>query len=425
MKMKKSFLLIAVSALFLIAFLAGCSSDDESSGSSKDGDKIKLEVVSQYGGTDPATEVFQGLLDEFEKENPNITIENNSGTASTEFNTKLQTRWSSGDIPDLTFFFGDSKGEFIKESGKVVDMQQILDENPDWAADFNTSVLDGVKKLQDGKLYTIPVNGYYEGLIVNKKMFDDAGLELPKTWDQFEKAIKTFAKNDIIPIAASLPDSYYLIENFIFAQGGVEGHSDPFSPSYAEGLNLIKDTYEWNAYPKDALTIGDADAQNYFKKGQAAMIINGSWVVGGVPDEIAENTTVLPMPVPPNGKMQYGSAISGFSSGWYLNKETYGDSKKKDAAIKLLKYVTSKDAIKSIAQAQGSVPSVKDVTIEGTNPATTAGLEMASNAEKLEPAADGFISAEAYDYIRTHVPQIVTGKESAKDVLKDAKKLNK
>lgn len=420
--------------LGLSVFLAACGKNDATGGKSdangKKGGKaakVTLNVVSEYGGTDPATKVFQQLLDDFQKDHPNVTIKNNSGTASTEFNTKLQTQWSAGDIPDLTFFFGDSKGAFIQNSGKVIDVQQVLDDNPDWAANFQPSVLEGIKKLQNGHLYTIPVNGYYEGLIVNKKLFKEAGLELPKTWDQFKTAVKTFAKQGkVIPIAASMKDSYYLIENFVLAAAGADGHSEALKnmKGYEDGLNLIKETYEWNGYPKDSQTIGDEEAQNYYKKGQAAMIINGSWVVGGLPEDVAANSTVLPMPVPPNGKLKYGDIISGFSSGWYVSKAAYDDAKKKEATIELLKYVTSKDAIQKISQAEGAVPAVKGVTITGSTPAISDGMKMASEAGNLEPAADGFISADAYTFIRTHVPQIVVGQEKAKDVLKQAKALN-
>lgn len=279
--MRQALLLKLMLAIVLSLFLVACGNNADStadegsdSGSADTGEKVTLKVVSQYGGTDPATEVFQGLLEEFETEHPNVTIEDGSGTASPEFNTRVQTQWSSGDHPDLTFFFADEKGDFIRSSGNVVSMDELLEEDPDWASSFNPAVLDQIRDTQDGELYSLPVNGYYESVIVNKQLFEEAGLELPETWEQFKTAIQTFSETDVIPLSASLVSNPYLIDNFTLAVGGVEGHNEPFSDAYIEGLNLIKESYEWGAYPEDTMTIEDADAQNYFKKGQAAMMIN-------------------------------------------------------------------------------------------------------------------------------------------------------
>ncbi|WP_268633699.1 extracellular solute-binding protein [Paenibacillus alginolyticus] len=34
----------------------------------------------------------------------------------------------------------------------------------------------------DGKIYGLPRAGYVEGVFYNKKMFEDAGVQVPKTW---------------------------------------------------------------------------------------------------------------------------------------------------------------------------------------------------------------------------------------------------
>lgn len=412
--MRKSLLLIVIICLSFV--LAAC---DEGASGNKE---IVLKVVSQYGGTDPATEAFENLLKEFEAEHENVKIENDSGTAGDEFNTKIQTRWNSKDYPDLTFFFADEKGEFIISSGNVVSMDELFKEEPEIEKVYNPAVLDQIRDTQNGELYSLPVNGYYEGMIVNKSLFEAEGLELPETWEQLETAIKAFSQTDIIPISASLVSNQYLIDNYVLAAGGVEGHNEPYSDAYVRGLELVKETFEMGAYPEDALTIDHGTSQDYFKTGKAAILIDGSWAVGGLPEEIAEVSTVLPIPVAPGGALNYGDIISGFSSGWYLTKSSYEDKDKKDMVVKLLKHLTSKDAIQAISQAQGSVPAA-DVVIEGLNPAQEAGMQMVNNAGALELAADGFISNAAFMYIRDHMPQMITGQISIEEVLEESQKL--
>lgn len=411
-------LLFIVLVMSLAVFVTACGDELASSGK----DKVTLKIVSQYGGTDPATEAFENLLKEFEAEHTNVTIENDSGTAGDEFNTKVQTRWNAKDYPDLTFFFADEKGEFIINSGNVVSMDELFKEEPELEAVYNPAVLDQIRDTQNGELYSLPVNGYYEGLIVNKSLFEAEGLELPETWEKLETAIKAFSQTDIIPISASLVSNQYLIDNYVLAAGGVAGHNDPYSDAYVKGLELVKQTFEMGAYPADALTIDHGASQDYFKTGQAAMLIDGSWAVGGLPEEIADVSTVLPIPVAPGGALDYGDIISGFSSGWYLTKSAYEDKDKKELVVKLLKHLTSKEAIKAISESQGSVPAA-DVVIEGLNPAQEAGMQMVNNAGALELAADGFISNAAFMYIRDHMPEMITGKISIEKVLEESKKL--
>ena len=60
----------------------------------------------------------------------------------------------------------------------------------------------------DGKNYSVPVNGYWEGLFVNKDVLKEAGVEAPTadtTWDEFMTMCETIKKAGYTPIAASLP----------------------------------------------------------------------------------------------------------------------------------------------------------------------------------------------------------------------------
>lgn len=425
--MRKMVTMALVFMMFLV--IVACGNDGNSSGdgnkndANEKGNKVKLKVISQYGGTDPAADVFSNLLKEFEDDHPNVDIENGSGATSPEFNTRLQTQWSSGDYADLTFFFADEKGDFIRSSGNVMNLDELLDEDPEWAEGFNEAALQQVRDTQNGELLSMPVNGYYEGLIVNKQIFEEFDLELPDTWEKFETAVKTLADSEYIPLSSSLVTNPYLIDHYTFTNGGVDGHSEAFSDAYQDGLYLLKETYEWGAFPEDAMTIDGTQAQDYFKTGQAAMMIDGSWAVGGLPDEIAEVTTVMPFPVVPGGKLQYGDIISGFSSGWYMTKDSYEDENKKEVLLELFKFLTSKESIKLIAEAQGSVPAAI-VDLEGLNPAQNEGVTMIQNAGALELAADSFISNAAFMYISERLSEIVTGQLTPEEVLEEAEKLD-
>ena len=184
------------------------------------------------------------------------------------------------------------------------------------ARNFSKAALDAVK-YTDGKVYALPTIGYYEGMLVNKDLFDANNLKVPTNYDELLAAVTAFKAKGIVPIAGSIDESYYLIENFILSAGGPAGHNTQFDPSWETGLNVIKDLYSKGAFSKDALTIKDDQAQTLFKDKKAAMIINGSWVVGGLKD--TTNTVVINVPLVKDGKANPTDTIGGFGSGWYMS----------------------------------------------------------------------------------------------------------
>jgi raffinose/stachyose/melibiose transport system substrate-binding protein len=440
-KLRKSLLLMLAFVMVLGLALVGCSGGSEPTSETtepsgggdsepttttepKKEEPVELRIVTMFGGTDPSTQVLNEQLEAFKDANPHVTIINESQTSTDgTFRTKVNTDFASGNEPDVTFFFTDSDAEKIISQGLVVPMDEILAADQAWADGFSEAALDQVREA-DGNIYAIPTTGYYEGLIANKTLFDEYGLDLPTDWEKFEKAISTFSDNGIDPLAASLEESYYLIEHYILAAGGQEGNtaglSDGVHDSWVKGLNAIKTHYDMGAFPKDALTIDDLIARDLVDQEFAAMMINGSWAVGGLSPETQETSVVLPMPIMPGGKGTYGDLVAGFGSGYYLSKKAYEDDKKKDIAIELIKYLTSKESIGAHAQANGGVPAAK-VEVEGLSAAALSGHKMLGEATSLSFPIDSQISAEAFTHIRTNIPLIATGEKTAEQVLKEAK----
>ncbi|WP_051541152.1 ABC transporter substrate-binding protein [Caldalkalibacillus mannanilyticus] len=368
--MKKRLNLVLSVVVLLSLFLTACSggqpatngeqTDSTSSPETADG-SVELRIVTMFGGTDPVTSVLRDVLQEFENQNPGIKIINDSMTAGDAFNTKVSTDFSSGNEPEIVFYFNGANATSFVEAGKVIPMEELLDADQEWKEGFHEAALEQMKE-KDGKLYAIPVNGFYEGLIVNKAMFDEYGIALPTDWATYEKAISAFKEKGIIPIGQSLPESWYLIEHYLMAAGGPAGHQNPFDDSWKKGLEVIQKHAEMGAFPIDANTIDDATAQHLFDTEQAAMMINGSWAVGGLSEEMQEKVVVLPIPAMEGSTGTGQDVIGGFSAGFYITTKAY-ESPKKEAAIQLLKFLTSKENIQKYATANGGPPAAK-VTVE-------------------------------------------------------------
>ncbi len=390
-------------------------------------EEIELRIVTMFGGTDPSTEAFEQQLADFMTANPNVTIVNESMTSvGDEFRTAVKTDFSTGNEADVTFFYTGADVQGIVEAGGVVPYEEVWETYPEVGADISKGILDSVREA-DGKVYALPMTGFYEGLFVNKELFDQFGLELPTNWDNLLKAVEVFNENGVTPFAGPIAQSHYLIEHFILSEAGVEGHQNVLDgdvpASWVAGLNNIKDLYDMNAFSADALSMEIEASQNLFRQGKAGMILEGSWFIGGCDDELKAKMTVLPMPTAPGGAKDPSSIVAGYSSGYYISRSSFEDASKQQAVVDLVAYLTSAESIKELATANGGTPSAI-VTVEGLPQVALDGHKMAASASALTMPIDSRLTPEAFNYIvKEGVPFIAYGERTAEDVLAEVKNI--
>lgn len=437
--MKRSSMLLLSLLLMLTMFTAACGKDggknaEQPAGGDKQGaqveentekKEVKLRVFSTFGGTDTARDAFQSLLDDFTAKNPHVKIENDTMSANDKaFRTKVNTDMNSGNEPDLLFYFIGADAEGIINAGKVVPLNELLESDPEWKKGILANVLEQVKH-KDGNIYAIPLTGYFEGLFVNKKIFEENGLELPTDWEKLKKAVTTLSAKNLIPITAPFDQSHYLIEHTILSAAGPAGQSkglaDGIDPNWEKGYAAMKELYDLGAFPKDAATIDLSMAGNYYSEGLAAMILEGSWAVGGWNEEVKNNTTVIPFPTVPGGAGSGNDIIGGFGSGFYLPKATYDNADKKEAAVALLKHMTSPDSIQKIASANGGTPAA-DVQATGLPQAIIDGFSMAAKADSISTPVDSKVSQETFSNMRASVQPVVKGTKTPAEAIEEAKK---
>lgn len=385
---------------------------------------IELRISTMFGGNDPATEVYLQAIREFAQLHEDVRIIDESMNSGEDFIAKIRDNFASNNEADVTFYFTGTDGKQIINTGAVVPFDDLLMEDLTWSSKMYKNPLD-MMRFTDGKIYSIPITGFYEGVLCNKDLFEKYQLELPYNWNSFIKAINVFKENGITPIAASLDESYYLIDNLILSVGGPAGHDSAFKngvdPSWITGLEYIKVLYDMGAFPENAFVITDAEAQQIFGAKNAAMMVNGSWAVGAIPEK--DNIWVLPFPVVPNGKAGTKDIIAGFTSGYYLSKKSHEDPSKKQMALELIKFLTTPAMVERFVGVNGGVPAA-DIDIKGVAPVFLQGHAMVTNASTLSLPIDSKIAVDAFSHIRKNVPDIVSGVKTARDVVNEAYRIH-
>ncbi len=138
----------------------------------------------------------------------------------------------------------------------------------------------------NGKLVAIPQEVVANGLFVNKDMFDQYGLSLPETPEDFLACCKVFKENGIeTPVGANR----WWLENFVFAQAYARMYNGGDVEAEIEALNSGASRYSDYMRPgfeflKQLIDLGYIDAQ----KASVSEAIDGEG-----PDFLAQKTPIV------------------------------------------------------------------------------------------------------------------------------------
>lgn len=170
-------------ASLAVAALAGCSP------SGNDGDV----TISFWTHTHPPMiEVYETLIDEYEKANPGVTVDYQT-IPNNEFNTKMLTSLSNGSGPDIINMDDSAlRGDYIPKGLLAPVDPAALGESSvdDVQARYVEGTLEGATG-DDGQLYGLPSEFNGTALAINVAHFADAGLDpdVPlETWDDLVAA---------------------------------------------------------------------------------------------------------------------------------------------------------------------------------------------------------------------------------------------
>lgn len=421
---KKKVLALVLAAAMTATMAAGCGTKEKE----KKSDTVTLKTVSMFGGTDPNAKIYQDVSEKFMKDNENVTIEDDSQVSDEEWKSRVAADFAAGNEPDVLQFFTDSTADTLIATDKLVSLEEIQKEYPEYAQDSLDTALEAVQNT-DGVKRAVPTTGYWEGLFCNTDLFEQYNLELPTDWDSLVKAIHTFKENGIIPIAVSLNNvPHYWIEHLMLYAAGAEEYTsvEKEAPEgWVKGLELFKELRDMGAFPEDTDTVDDAYVGQLFKDKKAAMQLDGSWYANGLIEAgLDDTTTVIAFPGVKDQKAEAGTIISGLSSGFYITKKAWDDPDKREAAVKFVEAQTSKETLLRYWGGNGVATCEVNEEDQELSPLGKAGLELSKNAKALCLPTDSRIEGEAYKTIVSGIVGVSTGTQDAKTLLDEALAMN-
>lgn len=388
---------------------------------SEDSD-ITLRFICSWGGVDSKAETLKLVLSQFENRNPDITVVNES-LFGEDFLPKIKTDFASGNDPDV---FGLWPGSDIKKLvtvGKVADLTGLLTDDPEWKRQFNPDMWSYT--TYNERIYGLPFEIIFECMFVNRDLFKKYNVKIPENFDELKEAVFIFNRNNIIPIAFNTEaEGTYFYQNLVPVVGGKDGTEVPFTEgrkikqSHIVALNLIKELYDIGAFPKECFTMTNNERNVLFKEKKAAMIVQGSWYIGDFePDD--DTVDIIPFPYVKGYESNKNTMVYGLGGGtFHMSQAAWDDEKKREASVRLLRFLTSPESAAQFASRTGMISTV---SLEGYDidyiDMTIKGMRMLEEADTLVGPLDSYVDRTAWEkYIAAQFPYFLSGKITAEEM---------
>ncbi|MBR3645952.1 MAG: carbohydrate ABC transporter substrate-binding protein [Lachnospiraceae bacterium] len=391
--------------------------------------KVTLKVVTTYAGNDSNAQIYQDAYKAWEAKSGN-TVEDGSVTADESFKEKVITDFQVGEEPDVLFYFNGKDSDAFVSQGKVMSIDEIRAEYPDYAKNMKDDMM-GASPV-DGKNYSVPVNGYWEAMFVNKNVLKAAGVDVPDattTWTDFIDICQKIKDAGYSPIAASLAHiPHYWFEYSIYNHTSPATHNavpakadDDQGKAWAAGLDDIKALYEKGFFPDNTLTATDDETFQLFATDKAAFLIDGNWKIGDITKSVEDIANVTVTYVPGSvADRKTTDMIGGISMGYYITKKAWDDPAKRKAAVDFVSHMTSDEVVSQFAGVSATAL-VNGATVDEStlNSLQIDAVALCKGATGISPAVQDNLSEAARVPIFGNMAAIVKGEKTSADAVKE------
>ena len=292
-------------------------------------DKISIRMLHYWGDTDAdvSSRYLKEILEEeFPKAFPDVELIQDTCDNET-YKNKIKILMASDEQPDIMFSYGGGFMKSFVDAGKVLPLDDYMDDF--YKEHMKTDMQENF--IFDGQQYGTCCTYWTGVLYCNQELFDQAGAEIPETYEGLLESVKKLRSVGIEPIALGMVNKWpgqQWINNFTIQIGGAEhykemarGEASLNDPILAEAANLIENLITENAFCSDMYKLTSGEAEELFLSGGAAMIYIGSWFTTFAEERIGDNLKVAKMPVVPGAKYTedyHGGGVNG----WIASADT-------------------------------------------------------------------------------------------------------
>ena len=358
-------------------------------------------TIWYYWETEGHQKALNHIIEEFNSSQDDITVEAKY-VPFADFKKQLSIGASADELPDLVILDNPDHAAYAA-MGIFADITDKFDVSNYCEGPVNSCTLDG-------KLYGVPFGSNDLVLFYNEDMLKEAGVEVPTTWDELLEAAKATTTDTVSGFAHCALQNEEGTFNFlpwVWSTGASSYEIN--SEGGIKALTFEKDLVDSGAMTKEAINWTQGDTMHQFIAGNLAMMINGTWQIPTMRDEVPDlKWNVAPIP-------QDKEQASG------LGGENYAviAGGNEDAAIEFLKYATTPETCLYMMNAMGYI---------------SADSTIAENQFEGDDVYQVFVDEMQYAHARGPLPEwpsisdaislafnkVITGESSPEDAAAEA-----
>ncbi len=359
--MKKVLSLIMVSAM-VASLLSGCGStktenvvaETEGVKSTESADVQNSEVADEseasgdvtiwyYWETEGHQKALDKIITDYNASQQNVTVQAKY-VPFADFKKQLSIGASAGELPDIVILDNPDHASYAA-MGIFADITGKFDVSNYYEGPVNSCTLDG-------KLYGVPFGSNCLCLFYNEDMLAEAGCKVPTTWDELADTATKCTKGSRYGFAFSSLQNEEGTFNFlpwVWSTGATSYEIN--SEGGIKALDFVGNLVNSGAMTKEAINWTQGDTMNQFISGNLAMMINGTWQVPTMREQVPELKWNV-APIPQDAKQASG-----------LGGENYAviAGGNEDAAVDFLKYATSGETCLYMMNAMGYISADKTI----------------------------------------------------------------
>ena len=363
----------------LAVLAAGCSSPES-------GD-IEITFAA---GNDPSG-ATEALIAEYNAAHPGVLVKfqampENTDTQHDSYVTYLSARETSIDLYNLDVIW---TAEFARAGWIVPLPDSFID-----PALFLDGPIESV--TYDGRLHAVPWFTDAGLLYYRKDLLEEAGLEVPETWDEFREACRTVAlprdMDGFVWQGARYEGLVCDFLEFLWGTGGsldeetLTLHADEAERGIVTALELMLSFFDDGLTPEGVMTYKEEDSRRLFTEGQSLFLRNWPYVwsmAEGEESKIKGAAGTAPLPHA-DGEIGYSTI-----GGWNVALSSY--SEHPDEALEFLLFITGEKSMKERAIKGGYLPTLRstyaDEDVLAANPYFASFFEVFQNTRNRPRSA--------------------------------------
>lgn len=380
--------LTAAMGLSATALLAGCAGGLKPAGA-RGGSSTEIPLYTVEN--DPATLAFYNMvIAKFEKDHPGYTVKVTVYSDSNQLQyltTAVQNGIDLGIFAPPVSSFPD-----FQAAGHLADITGLVrDIGED---DF----LPGTRMIIDGRDYGMPMQSNSSLVYARKDLLDEAGLGIPRSFEEYLNAVRTLhGRNGIIGIASGVGATPQLSLQFFtpyLYQQGVDYFDQDGECTFdrPEARDAVKNFTDILRHTSDSMyNCAFGDIANSYTAGRAAFATFPGRLGAGLHEkakDVADATVVMPIPAGP-----FETAALHFGSGQQYG--VHANTGNLELATEFLKRLTTGDDAVAFA-----------LTVPGhLLPALKSTRDLL--VERVDDASEGYLF-ERRQWMRTFIDNVAT-----------------